>query len=239
MDVQLIAKTEVMASASEILSWEVGVTNADYLAEFTARDCYQSHHRPNPATAANRDHLRNTLEHQHFSVFEHASVTFRVTGISRSLTHELVRHRHFSPSQLSQRFVNPDQADWVTPPLIENWPDDEQRDQMLAILQQMWEAALWANGELARILANGMNEHFPQWEGTIRRKRVREAARCVMPNMTETLVDITGNHRSWREFIQKRAADAADLEIQLLARECLRILLQEAPSTYQDLTEML
>lgn len=239
MDVQLIAKTQVMGSASEILSWEVGVTDADYLAEFTARDCYQSHHRPNPGTAENHDHLRNTLEHQHFSVFEHASVTFRVTGISRSLTHELVRHRHFSPSQLSQRFVNPDITSYVIPPLIDAWPNEDERERMLSRLAMAWLHAQSANTEISHILANGMNEHFPQWEGTIRRKRVREAARCVMPNMTETLVDITGNHRSWREFIQKRASDAADLEIQLLAREVLRILLQEAPNTYQDLTGML
>jgi thymidylate synthase (FAD) len=239
MDVQLIAKTQVMASASEILSWEVGVTDADYLAEFTARDCYQSHHRPNSATAENADHLANTLEHQHFSVFEHASVTFRVTGISRSLTHELVRHRHFSPSQLSQRFVNPDLTTWIIPPLIANWPDLKEQDYMLGVLEESWRQAVEANSKLSHVLANGMNEHFPMWEGTIRRKRVREAARAVMPNMTETLVDITGNHRAWREFIQKRASDAADLEIQLLARECLRILLQEAPGTYQDLTGML
>ena len=239
MDVQLIAKTEVMASASEILGWEVGVTDADYLAEFTARDCYQSHHRPNPSTAENRPHLLNCIDHAHFSVMEHASVTFRITGVSRSLTHELVRHRHFSPSQLSQRFVNVQETEWVTPPLIAAWPDEDERIQMCSILEAVWKQNTAAYRQLEMIMGPRMPEFFPMWEGTLRRKRVRESSRAVLPNMTETLVDITGNHRAWREFVQKRAADAADLEIQLLARECLRILLQVAPNTYQDLTGLL
>lgn len=239
MRVKVLAQTAVMADTSEILSWEVGVTDADYLAEFTARDCYQSHHRPNPATANNHDHLANCLEHGHFSVMEHASVTFRVTEVSRSLSHELVRHRHFSPSQLSQRFVSSSGATYEIPPLIDAWPDEAQRDRMLQILEHVWSTVGQANVELVDLMTAGMPEHFPQWEGTLKRKRVREAARCVMPNMTTTLLDITANHRAWREFIQKRAADAADLEIQLLARECLRHLLQIAPNTYQDLTGML
>lgn len=239
MDVQLLAKTEVMASASEILGWEVGVTDADYLAEFTARDCYQSHHRPNPPTATNHDHLANCIDHEHFSVMEHASVTFRITGISRSLTHELVRHRHFSPSQLSQRFVEARNAQHVIPPLIDAWPDPVARERMIARLMDAWGECLAVYGELEADLAAGIPEHFPQYQGTLRRKRAREAARAALPNMTETLVDITGNHRAFREFVQKRAADGADLEIQLLARECLRILLQVAPNTYQDLTGLL
>lgn len=239
MRVQLIAQTQVMASVSEILGWEVGVTDADFLAEFTARDCYQSHHRPNLATAENRPHLLNCLDHQHLSVFEHASVTFRVTEVSRSLSHELVRHRHFSPSQLSQRFVSASGATYEVPPLIDAWPDEAERQRMLETLESVWAHTQAANAELADIMANGIGDHFPQWDGTLKRKRVREAARAVMPNMTTTLLDITGNHRAWREFLHKRCADAADLEIQLLARECLRHLLQIAPNTYQDLMGML
>lgn len=239
MEVRILAQTQVMAWASEILGWEVGVSDADYLAEFTARDCYQSHHRPNPATANNHDHLANCIDHEHFSVMEHASVTFRVTGVSRSLSHELVRHRHFSPSQLSQRFVSASGASYEIPPLIDAWPDEAERERMLARLELLWTHAQAANAELVDIMQPRMEEFFPQWEGTLRRKRVREASRAVMPNMTSTLLDITGNHRAFREFVQKRAADAADLEIQMLARECLRLLLMVAPNTYQDLTGLL
>lgn len=235
----MLAVTTVMPSASETLSMGLGVTDADYLAEFAARDCYQSHHRPNPATADNRSHLLNCIDHEHFSVMEHGSVTFRVTRVSRSLSHELVRHRHFSYSQLSQRFVSADGATYEIPPLIDAWPDETQRERMLSRLELLWQHAQSANAELVEIMSEGMGEHFPQWDGTLKRKRVREAARAVMPNMTTTLLDITGNHRTWREFIHKRAADGADLELQMLAREVLRLLLTVAPNTYQDMTELI
>ena len=65
----------------------------DLLAEYGGRACYQSWHRPNPATRENDAYLNHILEEGHLSVMEHGSVTFYVTGISRSLTHELIRHR--------------------------------------------------------------------------------------------------------------------------------------------------
>jgi thymidylate synthase (FAD) len=239
MDVQILANTTVRLAATEVLDWEMGVTDADYLAEFTARDCYQSHHRPNATTATNQPHLANCIEHGHFSVMEHASVTFRVTGVSRSLTHELVRHRHFSPSQLSQRFVDSATAQYVVPPLIDAWPDEEERREMVNLLEGLWIRDIEGYERLASIMGRSIHEYFPQYAGTMRRKRIREAARAVMPNMAETLLDITGNHRAFREFAQKRAADAADLEIQMLARQMLRLLLGIAPNTYQDLTGLL
>ena len=61
--------------------------------------------KPNPRTATNAGYLRHIIDVGHFSVLEHASVSFYITGVSRSFTHELIRHRHFSYSQLSQRYV--------------------------------------------------------------------------------------------------------------------------------------
>src|SRR5690606_4189981 len=91
-------------------------TGPDALAEFAGRACYQSFHKPNPKTAANHDYLRNILDQGHYSVLEHASATFYVTGVSRAFTHELVRHRHLSFSELSQRFVNVEDVELVEPP---------------------------------------------------------------------------------------------------------------------------
>lgn len=239
MKVQVIAQTQVMADASDILSMELGVTDADYLAEFAARDCYQSQHRPNPATADNRPHLLRDIEHGHFSILEHASVTFRVTEVSRTLSHELVRHRHFSYSQLSQRFVDSKRAKPVIPPIVDCWPDLVQRADMIESLQRTWVNSVMEYERITGILYAGIPEHFPTFDGTLRRKRAREAARAWLPNAAETLLDVTGNHRALREFIQKRADCAADLEIMMLAREMLRKLLTIAPSTYQDMTGLL
>ena len=80
----------------------LGPTGQD-LAEFAGRACYQSWHKPNPDTRTNHGYLGHILEVGHESVLEHGTVSVYITGISRSLTHELVRHRHFSYSQESQR----------------------------------------------------------------------------------------------------------------------------------------
>ena len=76
-----------------------GQTDADggqALAEFAGRACYQSWSKPVPATATNAGYLDHILQVGHLSVLEHSSATFYITGISRSVTHELIRHRHFS-----------------------------------------------------------------------------------------------------------------------------------------------
>lgn len=72
------------------------------MAEFADRACYQSWKKPNPATATNAGYLRHILDVGHLSVLEHGTVTMYLAGVSRSLTHELIRHRHFSDSQPSQ-----------------------------------------------------------------------------------------------------------------------------------------
>ena len=85
--------------------WSTDADGGQALAEFAGRACYQSWSKPNPATATNAGYLRHILEVGHLSVLEHGVVTFYFTGVSRSFTHELIRHRHFSYSQLSQRYV--------------------------------------------------------------------------------------------------------------------------------------
>jgi len=103
LKVQAIAWTHFQAPAD--VPWETDADGGEALAEFAGRACYQSWKKPNPSTATNAGYLKHILEVGHLSVLEHGSVTFYLTGISRSLTHELIRHRHFSYSQLSQRYV--------------------------------------------------------------------------------------------------------------------------------------
>ena len=100
--VQLVAKTEFFPP--EDVAWSTDTDGGQALAEFAGRACYQSWKKPNPATATNAGYLRHILEVGHLSVLEHGSVSFYLTGISRSLTHELIRHRHFSyPPALRRR----------------------------------------------------------------------------------------------------------------------------------------
>jgi thymidylate synthase (FAD) len=119
--VQLIGWTHFEAPAD--VEWDTDADGGQALAEFAGRACYQSWHKPNPTTATNAGYLRHILEVGHLSVLEHGTVTFYLTGMSRSLTHELIRHRHFSYSQLSQRYVPEHHAEMVEPEVIAEDPE--------------------------------------------------------------------------------------------------------------------
>jgi thymidylate synthase (FAD) len=221
--VTLIAKTEFHAPPG--VPWETDADGGQALAEFAGRACYQSWSKPNPATASNAGYLRHILEVGHLSVLEHGSVSFYLTGMSRSLTHELIRHRHFSYSQLSQRYVPERDAAMVEPDVIAADPE----------LHQLFaEASAAALASYEKLLA-GLEERFADEPNrTLRRKQARQAARAVLPNATETRIVVTGNYRAWRHFIAMRASEHADVEIRDLAIMCLKILQAEVPNVFAD-----
>jgi thymidylate synthase (FAD) len=193
--------------------------------EFAGRACYQSWSKPNPRTATNAGYLRHIIDVGHFSVLEHATVSFYITGISRSCTHELIRHRHFSYSQLSQRYVPEHDSQVVVPPDME---DDQE-------LQEIFTAAADASrATYSELLARLEAKFADQPSAALRRKQARQAARAVLPNATETRIVVTGNYRAWRHFIAMRASEQADVEIRRLAIACLRQLVDVAPQAFSD-----
>lgn len=204
-------------------------TSAGYLAEFAGRGCYESWGRPNPATATNEGYLRNIIEQGHWSVLEHGSVSLHFDGVSRSLTHELIRHRHFSFSQLSQRFVAPtDTPDMpVVPPLLSGrYGVEDTLSSCMNFLRTMYGKVL----EEAQQAAEEAG-----YTGHMAKKRALEAARCVLPNMTPTKILVTGNHRAWIEFLLKRGTEAADLEINHVAVRVFNLLKHLEPTIYGNL----
>ncbi|GAA3461904.1 MULTISPECIES: FAD-dependent thymidylate synthase [Saccharothrix] len=223
--VQLIAKTEFFPP--EDVPWSTDADGGEALAEFAGRACYQSWTKPNPATATNAGYIKHIIEVGHLSVLEHGSVSFYLTGISRSLTHELIRHRHFSYSQLSQRYVPERNAAMVEPDVIANDPE----------LHEMFLKAAQASVEAYNDLLKGLEEKFSDVpSATLRRKQARQAARAILPNATETRIVVTGNYRAWRHFIAMRATEHADVEIRALAVECLRQLQKAAGNAFADFT---
>jgi thymidylate synthase (FAD) len=221
--VQLIARTEF--SAPSDVPWSTDADGGPALVEFAGRACYQSWSKPNPRTATNAAYLRHIIDVGHFSVLEHASVSFYITGISRSCTHELIRHRHFSYSQLSQRYVPEHDALVVLPPGIENDPE----------LEEIFTAAADASRATYAELLGRLEARFAdEPNAVLRRKQARQAARAVLPNATETRIVVTGNYRAWRHFIAMRASEHADIEIRRLAVECLRQLIEVAPQAFSD-----
>ena len=221
--VQLIARTEFVPPG-EVL-WDTDADGGQALVEFAGRACYQSWSKPNPRTATNASYLKHIIDVGHFSVLEHASVSFYITGISRSCTHELIRHRHFSYSQLSQRYVPDDDAQVVLPPGLEDDPE----------LQQIVLAAADASrAAYLDLLARLEAKFADQPNAVLRRKQARQTARAVLPNDTETRIVVTGNYRAWRHFIAMRASEHADVEIRRLAVACLRELTAAAPAVFAD-----
>ena len=221
--VQLIAKTEFLAPAD--VPWDTDADGGQALLEFAGRACYQSWSKPNPSTATNASYLKHIIDVGHLSVLEHASVSLYITGISRSCAHELVRHRHFSYSQLSQRYVPENDAQVVVPPGLEDDPE---------LRQILLDAADASRAAYLELLARLEAKFADQPNAVLRRKQARQAARAVLPNDTETRIVVTGNYRAWRHFISVRASEHADVEIRRLAIACLRELAAVAPAVFAD-----
>src|SRR3954451_23782686 len=225
LKVQAIAWTHFEPPAD--VPWDTDTDGGQALAEFAGRACYQSWKKPNPATATNAGYLRHILEVGHLSVLEHGSVSFYLTGVSRSLTHELIRHRHFSYSQLSQRYVPERDAAMVEPGVIAEDPE------LHALFEEAAEAALSSYTKLLE----GLEKKFADVENvTARRKQARQAARAVLPNATETRIVVTGNYRAMRHFVAMRASEHADVEIRELAIAMLHELQRVAPHVFDDFT---
>lgn len=228
MKVELIASTFLHSCAIvESTGFQVDgmAQSGESLAEFAGRACYASWSRPNPETATNAGYLRNILKQGHFSVLEHASATFWITGVSRALTHELVRHRHLSFSQESQRYVPQNRV--ASTAIIPNVIREDEAS-MIAFLN-----ARNAAYTGYRALIDRLAERFGS-DTTAAKKAARQAARYVLPNATETKIVVTGNYRAWRHFVALRATEGADVEIRALAIEILKQLQRIAPNAFGD-----
>jgi thymidylate synthase (FAD) len=194
------------------------------LIETAGRLCYLSFAKPRPG--GNKAYISHILEVGHGSVLEHAVFNLLITGVSRSLTHELVRHRAgFGFSQLSQRFVDESECDFVEPAVIASDPE----------LHDIWLTAIQASQSAYRELADRLAEkHRDITDRTARRKKAREAARSVLPNATETKIFVTANARALRHFVEMRGDAAADVEIRALALAILKKLQVEANNLFGD-----
>ena len=216
--VELIAHTAIVPDAIEQrMEIQEGSTDAETLTVYAGRSCYESWSRPNEKTREDKDYLRRTLfEQGHFSILEHASATFYLTGVSRALLAEITRHRHLSFSVMSQRFVDESDANIVIPPAARGSE------------KLTWEFENAAAG--ARHSYRGLVEAL--LDSGLARKQAREAARAVLPNMTETKIVVTGNMRAWHEVIERRTAPDADAEFQQVAGMIREQLQQIAPEVF-------
>lgn len=194
------------------------------LVEVAGRVCYMSFAKPRPG--GNHAYVERLLSVGHGSVLEHAVWNLIFTGVSRSFTHELIRHRAgFGYSQLSQRYVDESTADFVEPDCIADSGE----------LHEIWRSAVEHCQEAYVKLVNGLEHQFTDVpDKTLRRKLARQAARSVLPNATETKIFVTANARALRHFIELRANEHAETEIRMVAAKVCKLLQAEAPNLFGD-----
>jgi thymidylate synthase (FAD) len=222
--VTIVARPTFAAPEHLPVQWVGESTDGERLAEFAGRVCYMSQH--NPAKRSTREYLENIKKQGHGSVLEHSNYTVLLEGVSRSLTHELVRHRAgFAYSQLSQRYVDESEASFVVPPAVAG---DE-------ALEAAWRAQVEEAQRAYVSLVERLMERYGWVADRVhRRKMAREAARAVLPNATETKIVVTANARAWRTMLELRASEGAELEIRRAALALLRALQAEAPGFFSD-----
>jgi len=211
------------------VSWQTDTeVAAEVLCETAGRVCYMSFAKPRPG--GNATYLGHIKEVGHGSVLEHAVWNLLITGVSRTLTHELVRHRSgFGYSQLSQRYVDESIAEYVEPDVIANDPE----------LHALWMESIEKSHEAYVRLAEKLTERMAdEPDRTARRKAARQAARSVLPNATETKIFVTANARALRHFLEQRGSRHAEPEIRKLANRMLETLRQASPNLFSDYTQL-
>ena len=203
---------------SDFLKDPTPLPSAETLCKFAGQLCYE--------------YFENIMESGHGSVLEHANVTMLWWGISRSLTHELVRHRAgFGFSQVSQRYVGGKTLRFVERPEYAGDPYlhklfEDRIDRAQQEYEAMTDYLVAKQKEGAEILGA---EHK-----TDLRKKVRQAARSLLPNETEAPVVVTANIRAWRHFLNMRGSEHAETEIRRAAFESYRCLSRIAPLLFGD-----
>lgn len=237
-------------------------TDAELIAELAGRICYMSFAKPRPG--GNVAYLNHIKESKHGSTLEHSHFCFIITGISRSFSHELVRHRAGTGfSQLSQRYVDESVAEYVVPEeyrvavkIAQNYNLNNYSTSILTQIVQdpdliglsfndlqelhsigtLWIKNITKTHEDYISLVNATYERLKKqgYKGTDLRKKVRQSARSVLPNATETKMFFSANTRTLRHVLEMRGHISADSEMQRLCKVLLEVCKKEAPNIFSD-----
>jgi thymidylate synthase (FAD) len=197
-------------------------SEAELLIEFSGRICYMSFGNGKQSPRTNAEYIRNLIEQGHESVLEHASWTFLLANVSRSFSHQFVRHRAgFSFSQLSQQYHDETDAQFVQPVGLDRFPN------ALDAWNRAIDSAKIAYREILKTDALISNDKE-------RSRAIRSAARSILPNATETAIAFTANARALRHFLAVRGNTIGDTEMRLVSSLLLESLRSEAPAVVAD-----
>ncbi len=219
---------------AQYLDDPVKLSAGDQLIKAAGQACYASYGPRRSMNDQAQKYLDHIKESGHGSVMEHVNITLFLYGISRSLTHELVRHRAgFAFSQLSQRYVSGKVLRFVERPEYDGNPKLHDRFEQ-RIDQYAEEYNVVA--EVLMDIQQAGSEILSGEAKTDLRKKVQQTARSVLPNETETHMFITGNVRSWRHVMEMRAEKTAEVEIRRLGVKICYIMKAVCPLIFSDYT---
>lgn len=203
--------------------------NPERVIAEAAKLCYSSVGVDEIETNLDKDKIEKFLNmlmsYGHESPIEHVSFTFAAEGISRSLSHQLVRHRIASYSQQSQRYVKLDQFEYIIPPEI------AKNEEAKTLFQKSMEDSQRSYNEIVKLLEKGYLEQGITKSSA--EKKAIEDARYVFPNACETKIVFTMNARSLMNFFRHRCCNRAQWEIRNLADAMLVEVKKIAPILFK------
>ena len=177
------------------------------------RLCYSPKNIEETQNGLDRDYIAKMVnmlrDSGHLSTFEHVSFTFGIEGVSRALTHQLVRHRLASYSQQSQRYVKEKQFEYIIPDSIKKAGIEDRFKERMATIQE------WYN--------EAMELGIPA-----------EDARFYLPNASETKIIVTMNARELLHFFEHRCCNRAQWEIRAMADEMIKLAKEKAPYIFEN-----
>ncbi len=205
-----------------------GAGEAEELVEAAGRVCYMSF-GSNQSERSNAKYIENLIKMGHESVLEHVNWSFVLSGISRALSHQIVRHRvGFAFSQLSQQYHDESDAEFNMPAEIEGNQQAE----------AAWERAINTAKDAYSEILRALDEMADRGQGGLNprefRRAIRSAARSVLPSCTGTTLFMTANARALRHFFSVRGGIPGDREMRDMAVELFRAVTKEAPALFFD-----
>lgn len=220
----------------DYLNDEADIPVGEEICKIAGQTCYASFSPKRTKNDGAKKYFDNIKSSGHGSVMEHAVWTFVIYGVSRSFSHELVRHRAgFGYSQLSQRYVDGKVLRFVEKKSFQN--DLDLHELFTTEIDRA--ASLYHDAAQLLIKKQKLGLGILSADQkTDLRKKVNQDAREFLPNSTETIVTVTGNARAWRHFIEMRASEHAETQIREVAYRIYLCLREVAPIIFDDYKEV-
>lgn len=209
-------------------TWEPTADNLNALYEAAGRTCYMSF--PPKKGRNSIDYIKNLFDSGHASVFNHGMWSFVIDGVSRAFSHEWVRHHVGTAiSQLSQRYVDQIETGAVVP------PDFEGTELESMYLDFTTQARSWYN-----LLLQKAEETLERHENESKRdflKRIRQSARYILPEGTETVLFWSANTTELRHIFLMRCSAHADVEMRTVANLLFDVCVENSPLAFYGLVK--